>query len=375
MDLTPTDEQSALIEELHRVAERQIRPAARGCEEAGAVAEPVRRVLRDIGVTAPVPEEYGGQGELDALTGVMVAEELAWGDPGVAYDAVAGAAAAGAIARAATAGQRAELLPPLAAGAATATLAFTEREAGTDPFHLEARAEPLGPPEGGVAISGTKYGVAAGATLVLVVTGGPGGPALWRLPPAAGQATPEGKLGLRSAATVKLAVDRVAVAARDRLGGPEPAAAAAALLAARLLRAGIAVGLARAAVEYAAGYARERSAFGRPIGAFQGVSFPIADRALEVDAARLLSWQAAAALDAGAPAGAAARLVAAAWGQAAATAVSASDDAVQVLGGHGYLRDHPVELWYRDAMTLAALDGPGLVADRFLAGAYGPGPA
>ncbi|HLI55699.1 MAG TPA: acyl-CoA dehydrogenase family protein, partial [Actinomycetota bacterium] len=103
-----------------------------------------------------------------------------------------------------------------------------------------------------------------------------------------------------------------------------------------------------------------------PIGAFQGVSFMIAERAIGVDAARLLVWEAASALDAGAATEQVAPLVMVACGQAVAAATGASDDAVQVLGGHGYMRDHPVELWYRDAMTLATLDAPSLVTDLYL---------
>lgn len=354
MDLRPTDEQAALVEELHRIAERQVRPAARDCEEAGAVSPALRSALEDLGVAVPVPEGFGGQGLLDAVTGVLVAEELGWGDPGVAYGVLSSGAAASVVAAAGTAAQQGALLPRLADGSLRGALAVAEREAGGDVFRLEATAAEG--PGGLPVLTGTKYAVAGGAQAgVLVVAAA--GPSLWLVHGGEGAAVPEDKLGLRSAATAKLLLEG---AAAELLGEAASPAVVTALLAARLLNAGIAVGLARAAVEYAAAYARERTAFGKPIGAFQGVSFMIAERAVDVDAARLLVWEAACALDAGRPD--APRLVAAAGGHAAACAVAAGDTAIQVLGGHGYMRDHPAELWFRDAMTLAALEAPSLAA-------------
>ncbi|MGH2718387.1 MAG: acyl-CoA dehydrogenase family protein [Actinomycetota bacterium] len=368
MDLTLTDEQVALTEELHRVAERQIRPAARACEEAGEVSAGIRSALAGLGI-ASVPEEFGGEGVLDTVAGVLAVEELAWGDPGIAYDIASSMAASWLIGRVGTPAQQADLLPSLAtpgaAGSAVA-LAVAEREAGAGVFNLETTVEELGDR---VALTGRKYAVAGLGTAgtVLVAAGSPM-PILWAVPTQAipdGGASREGKLGLRSAATWGLRLDGVAVEPTSRLGGPE-ADAARVLLATKLLTAAISVGLARAAVEYATGYARERTAFGRPIGAFQGVSFLIAERAIGVDAARLLVWESASAADAGASTAELAPMVMAACGQAVAAAAGASDDAVQVLGGHGYMRDHPVELWYRDAMTLATLDAAWLTGDLYL---------
>jgi alkylation response protein AidB-like acyl-CoA dehydrogenase len=219
-------------------------------------------------------------------------------------------------------------------------------------------------------LHGTKYAVpdpGPDGALIVVAEG----PSIWRPAPGAtgtwADAVAEDKLGLRSARTLKLSLDGVEAEGI----GTATEDVVAALLGAKLVTAGIALGLARAAVEYAAAYARERTAFGRPIGAFQGISFMIADRATDLDAARLLCWEAGWALDAARPG--ADRLVMAACGQAVAAAAAASDDAVQVLGGHGYMRDHPVELWYRDAMTLATLDAPWLIGDLFLAGDYQAG--
>jgi alkylation response protein AidB-like acyl-CoA dehydrogenase len=312
-----------------------------------------------MGVCTGVGEAFGGQGAFDAVTALMIAEELAWGDPGVAYSVLAPGVVASVLQRAALPAQQAGLLPELAAGGGAA-LAVAEREAGADIFRMDTTAETG-------CLRGVKYAVpdpGPGGMLLVVAQG----PSIWRVAPgAAAGAAAEDKLGLRSARTLKLALDGVGAEPI----GVGPAEVVAALLAAKLVTAGIALGLARAAVEYAAAYARERTAFGRPIGAFQGISFMIADRATDLEAARLLCWEAGSALEAAQPD--VDRLVMAACGQAVGAALAASDDAVQILGGHGYMRDHPVELWYRDAMTLATLDAPWLVGDLFLAGGYRAG--
>jgi alkylation response protein AidB-like acyl-CoA dehydrogenase len=356
MDLRPTEEQQSLVEVLHDFAASEVRPAARACEEAGEVAGPIRAALVEMGVSTGVAEAFGGQGIFDTVTGLIIAEELAWGDPGVAYSVLAPGLVASVLQRVATPAQQADLLPELAAGG-RAALALAERDAGADIFRMDTTAD-------SGCLRGVKYAVPdpgpAGAMIVVAE-----GPSIWRPAPGAlGDASAEDKLGLRSARTLKLRLDG---AEAESIGtGTDDVVAA--LLGAKLVTAGIALGLARAAVEYAAAYARERTAFGRPIGAFQGISFMIADRATDLEAARLLCWEAGWALDAGRQG--ADRLVMAACGQAVAAAAAASDDAVQVLGGHGYMRDHPVELWYRDAMTLATLDAPWLVGDLFLAGRY-----
>lgn len=360
MDLRPTEEQHSLVEVIHDFAANEIRPAARACEEAGEVAVPVRSALAAMGVATGVDEAFGGQGAFDAVTAVMIAEELAWGDPGLAYAVLAPGVVASVLQHAATPAQQAALLPAIAAGGGAA-LALAERDAGADIFRMETTALDC-------RLNGLKYAVPDPGPdgLLLVVAEGP---SVWRVGPGAqASRVVEDKLGLRSARTLKLTLggtDSEAI-------GTDPGSGTVALLGAKLVSAGIALGLARAAVEYAAAYARERTAFGRPIGAFQGISFMIADRATELDAARLLCWEAGWALDQDRPD--ARRQVMSACGQAVAVAVSASDDAVQILGGHGYMRDHPVELWYRDAMTLATLDAPWLVADLFLSGASAAGP-
>ncbi len=384
MNLDLTEEQEALIEALRDFAEREIRPAARGCEEAGEVSDRLRGQLFEMGVAAPFSKELGGQGVFDAVTSVLVAEELGWGDPGIASSVLGSGLAVSLIDLAGTESQRRQLLPMLADGRApskypSGAVALAERDAGTDLSRLEAVAEPDGD---SVRLFGVKYGVPDFApgrpgALRLVVARHLGAVSVWLIPPETSlPAAREDKLGLRSARTYKVRLEGVEVDRASRIGGSENGRRLIlALLRARLLDAGIALGLARAALDYASGYARQRVAFGQPIGAFQGVSFKIADRAIDLEAARLLTWKAAWAVDRDRRE--AERLVMSACAHAVAAATAAAEDAVQILGGHGYMRDHPVELWYRDAMTLATLHCPSMIGDLFLAGggpAHPPAP-
>src|SRR5256885_11059715 len=201
MDLRPTEEQQSLVEVLRDFATSEIRPAARACEEAGEVAGPIRSALVDMGICTGVAESFGGQGAFDAVTALMIAEELAWGDPGVAYSVLAPGVVASVLQRAATPAQQADLLPPLAAGGGAA-LALAERDAGADVFRMDATAE-------AGRVQGIKYAVPdpGGEGTLLVVANGP---SIWRPGPgAAALAAAEDKLGLRSARTLKLVLDGV----------------------------------------------------------------------------------------------------------------------------------------------------------------------
>lgn len=351
MDLRPTDEQQAIVDALHDFAANEIRPIAREAEAAGRPPERITKQLHEMGVTAPVPEDLGGQGTFDCMTSVLIAEELAWGDPGIAYAVLSPGLAATIIDQVGTASQREELLPRILNGE-KASFALAERDAGADFTVLDTTAS-------NGRLSGTKYAVAdADVAQIRVVVAQ--GPSVWL----AEEATvkPEDKLGLCSAPTAKVSLDTAA----EPLGeGTDPTKA---LLRAKLTNAGIALGLARAALEYAMAYAKDRTAFGRPIGAFQGISFKIADRAMDLETARLMVWKAAWALDNDRDI--ATRQVFAACAHAVTAAVTNADDGVQILGGHGFMQDHPEEMWYRDALTLATFDSPSMIGDLALAGAY-----
>lgn len=360
MNLQLTEEQTALQEAVRDFAENEVRPSAREAEESGQAPDRVAKQILEMGIAAPVPEEFGGQGTFDAVTSLIIAEELAWGDPGTAFGVLGAGLAATVIDIAGTTDQRAELLPKFVDGV-QGSLALFERDAGGDLGLLDATAEVDGD---STRLAGTKYAVPVFDVAQIRIWVTPD--AAWLIPVDAEiNAKPEDKLGLRSARTFKVTLDGFEVPTSSALDSEKLEAA---LLRAKLLNAGISLGLGRAAIEYATKYAQERTAFGRPIGAFQAISFKIADRAMDLDSARLLAWDAAWGLDAGVED--AARKVMSACGHAVAAAVAAADDGVQILGGHGFMKDHPEEMWYRDAMTLATLDSPSMVGDLFLAKEY-----
>jgi alkylation response protein AidB-like acyl-CoA dehydrogenase len=354
-DLQPTDEQRAVQETLRDFAREVLRPAARDCESARAVPHEMARQVHEIGVAAPVDEAYGGGGTLDAVTYCMGAEELAWGDPAIAHQVLGSGLAAIVLGLAGSEEQKARYLPAFAQPAPSASfVAVGEKVAGGDLEWLDTAID-----DG--KVSGTKYGVlnAADAGVGIVVGRDHEGMAAAVVEPASFEIVkPEEKLGLEAAPTSVVMFEGPG----DVL--PPGDGLNKAVLWSKLLTGAIAVGCARASLEYAAQYATEREAFGKPIGAFQAISFRIADMAIEIDAARLTLWRAAWKLDKGkaTPAD-----IAEANGHALQAAVRCGDDGVQVLGGHGYIRDHPVEKWFRDAVTLSVLDAPDVLGDAIVA--------
>jgi alkylation response protein AidB-like acyl-CoA dehydrogenase len=349
-DLSPTEEQQALKETLADFSKDVLRPAARSSEAAGRTSDDVARRIHEIGVTAPVDERYGGGGTFDAVTYCIAAEELAWGDPGIAAHVLGSGLAALVINAAGTDEQKSKYLPHFAeAEPPRSFVAIAEKVAGGDLESLDTTVE-------GDKVKGTKYGVlnASDAAFGIVVGRSSSGLAAAIVEGGTYDILkPEDKLGLEAAPTF--------VVEFDGQGDPlEADKLEQAILWAKLATGAIAVGSARASLEYAAQYATEREAFGKPIGAFQAISFKIADMAIEVDAARLAVWRAAWKIHRGE---ATLSDVAEATGQALQTAVLCGDDGVQVLGGHGYIRDHLVEKWFRDAVTLSVFDSPDLLGD------------
>jgi alkylation response protein AidB-like acyl-CoA dehydrogenase len=269
-----------------------------------------------------------------------------------------------------------KLLPDLLGGDLLGAYCLSEPQGGSDAAALATRAVRTGDE---YVVTGTKawitHGGRADFYAVFCRTGGPGASGISCLLADADTAgllpqPPERTMGLRSSAPAQMVFDGARVAA-DRLIGGEGAGfriAMQALDAGRLGIAACAVGLAQAAVDYAAGYAREREQFGRPVAEFQGVSFLLADMTTQVSAARALTLAAARLKDAGRPFS-----VEAAKAKLFATdvAMRVTTDAVQVLGGYGYVSDHPVERWFREAKVLQIVEGTNqiqrLVIGRALA--------
>jgi alkylation response protein AidB-like acyl-CoA dehydrogenase len=356
-ELSP--EQKELRELAHEFAERELRPIAHEWDEREDCPPELLRRAAALGLTShAIPVEYGGGG-VPAVTSALVAEELAWGCAGLSAPIGATMFPVRPLLHAGTEEQRQRWLPRLASEeGCLAAIAFTEPGAGSDVAGIQATARRDG---GEYVLNGEKCYVTNGgiAELTLVFAKLDGAVTAFMLEagdPGVGAGRKEQKLGLRASYTGSILLDDARLPA-DRLVGEEGQGLAIALdffMHSRPQIAASAVGIARATFEYATAYANERRAFGKPLIAKQAVSFKLAEMAMEIEAARLLTWRAAAALDAGEDAG---LLGSYAKGFAADAAMRATTEAVQVLGGAGIMREHPVEKWMRDAKVMQIVEG------------------
>ncbi len=364
-----TEEQEVVREAMHEYAEKSLRPLARSCDEAEAVPAEFLDESWQLGlVGTQIPEAYGGAGEpRSPVTHALVLEELAWGDASLALAALAPALFATALVEFGTEEQKRTHLPAFAGERFHgATLALMEPGPSFDVTGLRTRAEPKG--EGGYVLSGTKclvpLGDRAGWLLVLARNGrgeagdGIGAFLVSRDAPGVTLAAPEPKLGLRALPTATLELERVEVPAGARLGGEAGADTQRLVDLSRTALAAALLGVSRAVLEYAIPYAQERVAFGKASARKQAIAFKLAEMRMETDAMRWLVWKAASRLEQGRPATREARL---AQLYAARQAMKIADEGVQVLGGHGFIREHPVEMWYRNARTLGVLEGAATV--------------
>ena len=363
----PTEEQEVARDAMREFASSAIRPLARRCDEESQVPAAFLEEAWQLGlVSTQIPEAFGGGGEpRSPITNAIVLEELAFGDAGLALAAIAPALFAMPIVEFGTEAQQREFLP-LFCGEKfhAASLALVEPGPCFDPTGLRTRAERKGD---AYVLSGAKCFVPladrASHFLVLARNGGDGAEAVqaFIVPrDAAGLtiASPEKNLGLRALPTGTLTFERVEVPASARLGGDAGCDARRIVNLARTAQAAVLVGLSRAVMEYAIPYAKDREAFDEAIAKKQAIAFTLADMCIEVDAMRWLTWQAASKLERGLDATREAQLARLYSGR---QAMKIADDGVQVLGGHGFIREHPVELWYRNARILSVLDGAALV--------------
>jgi alkylation response protein AidB-like acyl-CoA dehydrogenase len=386
----PTDEARDLLALVREIAEGELAPAAADAEDRAArLQEYPRETYRLLGKAGllglPYPEEHGG-GAQPYLVYLQVLEELArcWGT--IAMGTSVHVLACNALATAGTPEQQERWLPDLLAGDLLAGYCLSEPEAGSDAAAMRTRAERDGD---GWRLHGTKawitHGGMADAYTVFARTSpaeasGPAssGISAFLVPASADglhAAPPEHKMGFAASRTSQIVLDGVHVDG-DRLLGPEGqgfAVAKSALDAGRLGIAAVAVGLAQAALEDAVAYAREREQFGRPIIDHQGLGFMLADMAISVAASRALYLDGARLLDAG---GDRTRLRAAAsMAKTFCTdaAVRVTTDAVQVLGGAGYVTDHRVERLMREAKLLQIVEGTNQVQRVVVAGTLARG--
>lgn len=351
----PSEEQQLVRETVASFAREQIRPLARQCDESGAIPEALVQQAWELGlVQSAIPEELGGMGDSrSALTSALALEELGWGDLSIALHILAPRLLTYPVIELGSDAQRAQILPPYASDRFTAgTAALMEPNFRFDLHELATTATRQ---NGGFVLSGSKCYVplAAEAQHLLVYARTEQGLGAFVVP----QGTPglsvverEKNMGLKGLATYELRLDNCRVPADARIEGDFSVL----LNRTRVALTALAVGVARAAFEYARDYAKERKAFGVAIAQKQAIAFMLAEMAIEIDATRLLNWEAAWKIDRGEDA---TREACLAKNYAANMALQVTDNAVQVLGGHGYIRDHLVELLLRNGRGFAVFEG------------------
>lgn len=362
LNFAPTEEQEEIRRLARSLALDELRPRGREAEQRGDMPPELARTLAQTGLTTPFPEDLGGSGSIEAVTYALIAEELGFGDSGLATNIIGSMMGPLAVMLAGDRSQQERYIPPFCTDDGPNELgsfAFAERTGGYTLDEVTAAVRATGD---GYSLSGTKrdviYGSQSTPRVVLArLEGTSGSDGLCAL---VVPAILEGlhisddaqKLGLIAAPSASLRLEQVQVPGEEMLGQPGDSGVIRAATLYQMLRAGVACGAARAALEYASAYAKERIAFGRPIVSYQGIAFMISEMAMKLDAARLLLWRAAASWDQQAEPETLVQEAGAAQRQAVKLAKSATIDAVQIMGGAGFMQDHPAEMWMRNAAAM-----------------------
>ncbi len=371
-DLGLSPEQSLLRRTVHDWARREVAPRAKELDASQSFPRESWAQAAELGLLgATAPAEYGGAG-LGLAELCIVGEELAAACLSTAATVLHQAdMVVGRIARHGSAEQKARLLPGLIDGSTIGCLAMTEPEAGSDVMSMRTRAVRT---EGGWRLNGTKTfitnGPVADLALVYALTGEPGSKRLgfFAIPtdaPGFSRGRKFSKMGWRGSPTGELILDDCEVGEDALIGGPDEGRTIllAGLDSERVLMAAESVGVAQGALEVALAYARERRQFGRPIGEFQLIGGKLADMYTETEAARALTWTALERVEADDPG--ARELASAAKLMGGDVAMRVTTEAVQVLGGYGYIDEFPVERYMRDA-KLMQIGGGTAEIQRFI---------
>ncbi len=347
-------------------AEREMRPVSLEYDKKGTIPWDVVQKAHDIGLdTAFIPEAYGGGGVDSTLTHVIVMEELNWGCAGIATGLIGAGLAYLPIIHMGTEEQKKRLLTRFTGPEARlGALCLTEPDAGSDVANLSTTATKDGNEWvlNGVKRFITNGGLADVHVVFATVDKNLGyfgirAFVVEKDTPGLKMGKVEDKMGIRASHTSEVLLENCRIPASNLLGSDEGSAfygAMKTLEASRPLVAAGAVGIARAAYEYALDYSRKRKAFGAPIAKKQAIAFMLADMKSKIEAARLLTWRASWMLDQGVSANKEASI---AKLFAADMAMEVTTDAVQILGGAGYMKDEPVEKWMRDAKIFQIWEG------------------
>jgi alkylation response protein AidB-like acyl-CoA dehydrogenase len=359
-DLTPTEDEQMLVDVVREFAEEVVRPAAAEANETCAAPDDLLKASLEIGLPIlGVSEDLGGIAtERSAVGGVLVHEALAHGDLGLAVAALSSGAVATALSLHGTDEQQATYLPAFAGDEVpAAALVLAEPKALFDPLAPSARATRTGD---GFVLDGVKSGVVRGAEAELFLVGAEldGKPQLFlvesRTPGVTIEADPS--MGVRAAGLSRLLLEEVAVEQIALFG--DDATYREVVQNSRLAWCALALGTSQAVLDYVTPYVKERHAFGEPIAHRQSVAFMVANIAIELQGMRLVTYKAASRVAQGKDA---AREIALARRLCAEKGMQIGLDGVQLLGGHGYVKEHPVERWYRDLRAIGLMEGAVLV--------------
>jgi alkylation response protein AidB-like acyl-CoA dehydrogenase len=363
-DLTPDDDQKLIVETVDQFAEEILRPAAHDADEAASYPPDLIAKAAELGITAVnVPEDFEGiAAQRSTVTNALVAEALSYGDMGLALPILAPGGVAAALTHWGSADQQATYLKEFAGdNVPQACVAIAEPQPLFDPTNLKTTAVRT---PSGYRLDGVKSLVpaAADAELFIVAAQLNGKPALFIVESSNNGLTVKAdpSMGIRAAALGRVELDKVSVPLSARLGEEDAAATdpadvySEAIALSRLGWAALAVGTSHAVLDYVVPYVKERHAFGEPVAHRQSVAFMCANIAIELDGLRLITWRGAARAEQGLPF---AREAALAKRLGADKGMQIGLDGVQLLGGHGYTKEHPVERWYRDLRAIGVAEG------------------
>ena len=360
---TPTEEQQMLLDAVKRYADGDVRPASREAEESTELPPELIEKGWELGILqASIPEDYEGFGEYSALTGALAAEGLAHGDLAITMGVMTPNLYVLPILLAGSEEQKKTFIPPVIEMEWKAfTAALIEPAFDFDPQALETKASKKGKD---ILLTGEKIYVpfAQGAEALIIYADLDGKTQGFIVPgDAEGLTVVERQktLGIHALPLYSIKLEEVKIPADNQLNGSDGHSLDGILASWQISLAAMAVGVAQAAYEYAIEYAKDRDVFGVKVAQKQAIAFMLAEMGTDIEATRLMVWEAAWMLDEDKEE--AFKHAFLAYHAAVDMVMTVTDQAVQILGGHGYIREHPVELWMRNGRGFSTFTGLAMV--------------
>jgi acyl-CoA dehydrogenase len=360
---TPTEEQQMLLDAVKRYADGDLRPAAREADEIAELSQELIEKGWELGVLqASIPEDYGGFGEYSALTGVLAAEGMAYGDLAGTLAVMTPNLFTLPILLVGSEEQKKEFLPtvieadwkPYSAG-------LIEPDFDFDALELATTAEAKGD---SYLLNGEKtYVPYAKEAPALLIYASLEGQTQGFIVPSGAKGLEIGEhqntMGIHAYPLYSVKLEQVKIPKDNRLNGGDGHDLRPILASSQVALSALAVGVAQAAFDYARDYAKDRDVFGVKVAQKQAIAFMLAEMATDIEGTRLLTWEAAWMLDEGKEE--AFKHAFFAYHAAVDMVMTVTDQAVQILGGHGYIREHPVELWMRNGRGFSTFTGLAMV--------------